>query len=221
MGWAGFAAAFVAFFVVHSVPLRPPVRGRLTHILGQRGFTLIYSILSLAVLIWLIIAAGRAPWIPFWYPASWQPWVPMAGMALACVILAVALGRPNPFSFGGPSAGFDPQHPGVVRWMRHPVLWALALWAGSHLVANGDLAHIVLFGTFAVFAILGQRIIDRRGKRAMGNEWDVLHRRAKAASLFAPISWPGAILRILMGLIVWAALVLLHPVVIGVSPLPW
>nr|WP_299880523.1 NnrU family protein [uncultured Sulfitobacter sp.] len=49
----------------------------------------------------------------------------------------MSLGRPNPFSFGGSrNAQFDPAHPGLVRFMRHPLLVALALW-GHALAVSG------------------------------------------------------------------------------------
>ena len=61
MGWFEFALAYVVFFLSHSLPVRPPLRPRLQARLGASGFTLAYSVLSLAVLSWLIGAAGRAP----------------------------------------------------------------------------------------------------------------------------------------------------------------
>lgn len=64
MGWAEYSLAFAIFSLSHSVPVRPPVWPRLVVQLAQRGFTLAYSALSLAVLAWLIGAAGRAPYVP-------------------------------------------------------------------------------------------------------------------------------------------------------------
>ncbi len=61
---------------------------------------------------------------------------------------------------------FDPANPGIVRLCRHQLL--LALWAASHAVPNGDLAHLILFGTIAIFAVLGTRLVDRRRQREMG-----------------------------------------------------
>lgn len=71
MGWPEFAAALGVFLVSHAVPVRPPVKPWLVGLLGQRGFTLGYSLLSLAVLAWLIAAAGRAPFVMLW---AWKPW---------------------------------------------------------------------------------------------------------------------------------------------------
>ena len=116
------------------------------------GFTLAYSALSLAVLTWVIGAAGRAPYVPLWQWAPWQNHVVLVVMALVCLLLALSIGRPNPFSFGGArNQDFDPHVPGIIRLHRHPLLLALGLWAFAHTLPNGDLAHVILFGVFGVF----------------------------------------------------------------------
>lgn len=63
MDWTEFTLALVLFFLSHAVPLRPPVRPRAEAQLGRRGFPLVYSLLSLAILVWLIVAVGRAPYV--------------------------------------------------------------------------------------------------------------------------------------------------------------
>ncbi|PVA10685.1 NnrU family protein [Pelagivirga sediminicola] len=223
MGWTWFALAFVAFFASHSIPLRPPVRARLVSALGRRGFTLAYSALSLAALAWLIAAAANAPYVGLWPRAAWQNWVPLVAMGAVCVMSSFGAARPNPLSFGGARNGdFDANHPGILRWMRHPLLMAAALWAGAHMVPNGDLAHIILFGVFAVFAVLGMRIVDRRKRREMGaEEWQALRRRIANGPLVPrPASWRGVAVRLLLAVGIYVALLALHPVILGVSPLP-
>ena len=169
MEWSGFALAFVAFFLGHSVPVRPPFRPILVRVLGAAGFGLAYSALSVAILTWLIVAAERAPFVPVWNWMPWQNHLVLAIMLPVCLIVALSIGRPNPFSFGGArNAAFDPARPGIVRLDRHPFLVALALWSGAHLVANGDLAHVLLFGTFFVFALFGRRLVDS----ASDARWD-------------------------------------------------
>ncbi|MEW5998369.1 MAG: NnrU family protein [Pseudomonadota bacterium] len=218
MGWTEFAAALGTFLLSHAVPVRPPVKPWLVGLLGQRGFTIAYSLLSLAVLTWLITAAGRAPFVMLW---AWEPWhnhLVLAVMAVVCLILALAIGRPNPFSFGGTNnAAFDPARPGIVGWMRHPLLAALALWAGAHAFANGTLAHVLMFGIFAAFALLGGRLIDRRRQREMGPEWQRLRRvivrpGARAVMLGQP-------LRLVAGGALYLVLILIHPLLFGVSPI--
>ena len=220
-GWLEFLGVYIAFFVTHSVPLRSTVRSRLTAAFGRRGFTLLYSVLSVLMLAWLIVAAGRAPYIELWPYAPWQNHVPLAVMALVCVILAFGLGRPNPFSFGGArNETFDPDQPGIVRWVRHPLLVALALWAVAHLVPNGDLAHVILFGSFAGFALLGMRMIDRRMRHELGPAWDRHYERITAGPLVPlPVSMSGVVFRVLLGIVIYAALLGIHPFLFGVSPL--
>jgi uncharacterized membrane protein len=223
IGWSLFAAAFVAFFMTHTIPVRPGVKARLQAALGMTGFTAAYSVLSLLMLWVLILAAGQAPYVQLWSQMAWQAWVVLFGMAAVCAVAALAIGRPNPFSFGGArNAPFDPTHPGILRYMRHPLLVALALWAGLHLLPNGDLAHVLLFGVFLGFTILGRRIIDRRNQRLMGrDQWnDLWHQTRTAPWVQTPTDWRGLLLRLGAAGIAMTALLLLHPVVLGVSPLP-
>ena len=96
------------------------------------------------------------------------------------------------------------------------------------MVPNGDLAHVLLFGFFALIALAGMAVIDRRKRRQLGVEaWERLAARTSfwpfAALLSRPL--PAALvadqpLRLAIGLAAWLSLLLLHPYVIGVSPLP-
>lgn len=216
MGWGEYILAFAVFFASHALPVRPAIKARIVARIGARGFSLAYSALSVAVLAWLIVAAGRAPFVELWPRAAWQSWVPFLGTALAAVVIALAIGRPNPLSFGGArNEEFDPNHAGIVGWMRHPLLVAIGLWAGAHVVPNGDLAHVLLFGTFLGFAGLGMRMIDRRKRRQLGAEW------ARLAQTTARLQVTQAgLARVAAGLALWVGLLLLHSPVIGLSPWP-
>jgi len=220
-GWGEFVAAYGAFFASHAIPIRPPVKPYLIARLGRAGFSLAYSMLSIAVLVWLIVAAGRAPYIEIWPRAPWQSHVTLAAMVAACGILALAAFRPNPFSFGGwRNETFDPERPGVIGWIRHPFLAALALWAAGHMAPNGDLAHVALFGGFALFALLGMSLIDRRRRREMGaDRWSELRRAARAGRSLSPDAATFARLAACLALL--ATLIWLHPHVIGLDPLVW
>jgi uncharacterized membrane protein len=219
MSWTGFMAVFAAFFVTHSIPLRPAVKARLTARLGQRGFGIAYGLLSLVMLALLIGAAGRAPFLELWAQMPWQRHAVQVGMLGACVILALSIGRPNPLSFGGGrSESFDPARPGIVGWVRHPILLVLALWAGLHVLPNGDLAHVILFGVLGAFALLGARLIDRRKQREMGlDRWLALRAAIAKAPRFGTTTAPGVILiRLGLGVVLYALLLWAHPAVIGV-----
>lgn len=219
MGWNEFAFAFAAFFLTHSIPIRPPLRPWAVARLGHAGFGIAYSALSLGVLAWLIAAAGRAPYVPLWDWAPWRNHVVLAVMLPVCVILSLAIARPNPFSFGGAQNDrFDPASPGIVRLTRHPLLLALGIWSAAHILPNGDLAHVILFGTFAGFAMLGGRLVDRRRQREMGQRWHDL--RAALSECPASLSLTAdTLLRLAAGLMLYAGLIWLHPLVIGLDPL--
>lgn len=219
MGWAEFIAAFGVFFLSHSLPLRPKVKAWLVARVGQGAFSLGYSILSLAVLAWVIGAAGRAPFVPLWGWAAWQGHVTLGVMLVVCIILGLSLGRPNPFSFGGAqNARFDPGRPGLVWVTRHPMLLALALWALGHLLPNGDLAHVILFGSFAGFAAMGSVLIDRRRRRVMGQDWVRMDAARRAAGP-VPQGKGAALGRVMLGLVLYMLLMGAHPHLFGVAPL--
>ncbi|ARE41126.1 NnrU family protein, required for expression of nitric oxide and nitrite reductases (Nir and Nor) [Rhodovulum sp. P5] len=227
-GWGELLLAFAAFLASHAVPARPAVKARLKTALGRRGYLVVYILISLAMLTWLIVAAGRAPHVPLAPVAGWQAWVPNLAMPIVCLLIAFGAATPNPLSFGGRrNDRFTPAAPGIAGLTRHPLLWALALWSGAHAVANPDLAHVLLFGGFAGFAIFGTRVIDRRNQRLMGRPaWQ----RAAAHTSNLPFGalvagrWrpggPPPLGRLALGLGLWVLLLLGHRPVIGVSPLP-
>jgi uncharacterized membrane protein len=228
-GWTEFIAAFAVFLLSHAIPSRPAVRAALVRALGETGFLIGYSLESLAVLAWLIVATGRAPFVELWPFETWQMWAPNLALPVACQFATFGIGAANPLSFGGdPRKSFDPHHPGIVGVVRHPLLWAIGLWAGAHAVPNGDLAHVLLFGFFAVIALLGMVIIDRRKQRQLGaGQWTTLAAHtsfwpfaARLTGRFRPRSWRISPLRLALGIAAWLTLLLLHPYVIGVSPLP-
>jgi len=228
-GWAEFTAAWAAFLASHIVPARPAIRGALRARLGGRAYTALYSAVSLALLTWLISAAARAPRIELWEFAPWQLWVPNIAMPFACLLLAFGIAAPDPFSIAGRNKpAFGPERPGIAGITRHPLLWAVTLWAAAHLVPNGDLAHVILFGLFAMFGLAGMAALDRRRRAEWGNDlWlkrtartslipfaALLAGRSRAEGLRAdPAVLAGA-------LALYLALLLLHPFVLGVSPLP-
>lgn len=210
-GWGEYAAAWAAFLLSHMLPARPALRRPLVAWVGERAFLVGYSVLSVAILAWMIGAAGRAPFVPLWGWAWWQAWVTNAAMIVACLLLGLGVGVPNPFSIGGAGNDrYDPARPGVVALTRHPVLWALAVWSGGHVVPNGDLAHLMLFGVFAGLSLLGMGALDARRRTAWGApRWAALQPRAR----FRP-----AAIRLLAGALVWTVLIVSHAAVIGVPP---
>lgn len=228
-GWIEFVAAFAVFFASHAIPPRTGVRSYLTARLGAGMYLAIYIALSLVLLYWLIVAAGRAPYVELWAPAPWTRLMPNLLMPVACLLFAFGAAAANPLSFGGRrTERFDPERPGMAALTRHPILAGFALWAVGHLVANGDLAHVILFGLFLLMAIGGMFALDKRKKRVFGeDEWVRLAANTSLASVgpgslgrFARSLGPGDLIRLVAAIALYVVLLGLHPSVIGVSPLP-
>jgi len=220
-GWFEFSCALLLFLLSHVFPVRPPVRPWLVRHLGLRGYYLGYSLVSVILLVWLIVAAGRAPYVEVIPPWDVLRWGPLIVMPLVCLLAVMGLSMANPLSFGGMGKGpFDPARPGVLVFTRHPLLLAILLWALAHMLANGDLAHVILFGLFVLFPALSMGLIDRRKQRKSGADWKIM------AQNTAHFSWRGlwglrpGIRNWLGAVVLFAVLLLLHAPVIGVSPLP-
>lgn len=212
-----FLIAFVVFLVAHALPTRPPIRDRLVRRLGERGFQLVYSAVSLGLLAWLIVAAIAAPYVELWAPTVWHMHLAIALMPVAFVLMAVGLAVPNPLSvslFAEPE-GWSPS--GVLRVVRHPLLVGLALWGGLHALANGAFVSLVMFGGLAVFALAGIPLVARRRRLERGAEgymalatrrtgYGDIERQAVAATI---------------GLAATVLLLIAHPWLFGADPLAW
>jgi uncharacterized membrane protein len=212
-----------AFFASHVLPARPAVRRSLQAHLGGVAYGVIYSTVSLAVLAWLIAAARNAPHIQLWDFELWQLRVPSLVMPFVCLYIAFGLAAPD-----RRSASFDADRPGVAGITRHPLLWAITLWALAHIAPKGDLAHVLLFGLFALFGVVGMTALDNRKRKQWGETlW--AERAAKTSALpFAALLEGRVRLRELRldpwravaALALYATLIAAHPYAIGVSPLP-
>ena len=142
-------------------PVRVDVRSLAWVVVPFFAFAFLLEILG-----WIIAAVGRAPYMPLWQFAPWQMWVPNVAMPFVCLLLAFGIAIPNPLSIASRNdEAFDPDQPGIVGVTRHPMLWATALWAFAHAVPKGDLAHVLLFGGFAIMALAGMFAIDARHRR--------------------------------------------------------
>lgn len=209
---AEFFLALGLFLLAHSIPARPAVRARFVALLGERAYLLFYSLLSLFLLAWLISAALRAPVVPLWPAGMWAWHLAIALMLPASWLLVGGLGLPNPRSVSLSRAPFDPERPGLAGLVRHPVLWGFALWAFAHLLANGELVLVILFGGFLLFSLAGMLLIDRRKRRHLGGEWErcgQLPKRWTARQLL--VTFGG-------GTLLYLLLLWLHPQLIGPDP---
>lgn len=227
MGWVEYALAMGLFLASHRVPAMLGLKARATAVLGARGYVAAFSLISTALLVWVIAAAGRAPFVPLWDHAIWHRWAVNLAMPFAVALAVFGTAAPNPFAFEGRREGFDPDHPGIAGLTRQPLLWAMAIWGAAHLLANGDLAHALLFGPFAVFSVMGMGMVEARRQREIGvDRWQALTARtglvpgaALIAGRWRPKGAPS-MLRLVLTVGIWAAVWHLHAPVIGVSPAP-
>jgi len=170
LAWSEFIVAFLAFYGSHMIPAQPAIRGRLAVALEERCYLLLYTSISILLLDWLIGAAARAPYVALWERAAWQNLVPLILMLPACLLAVFGIGASGGLSLGSQMQDpFDPAKPGIARITRHPLLWALMLWSLAHLAPNGDLAHVILFGSFASTSWLSMVLFERRARRRLGD----------------------------------------------------
>lgn len=168
------AAVFLGSHIgLSSTPLRDMLAGSL----GERVFQVGYSLVSLAAIIWLVMAYNDAVYTPggatlFWPISVIGTLIPVVLMLLACLFLVGGVSTPNPTAAA--AAGFldadDPAR-GVLRITRHPVMWAIGLWGLAHLGPNGDAASVLFFLTLTALALGGTLLIDAKFERRHGESY--------------------------------------------------
>lgn len=216
--------AGVAFCGTHILLSSTRLRGSLRDQLGERGFLAVYSLTALVMFAWFVAAYSRAPTIALWPRQPWTALVPVLVMPLATILLVAGYSTRNPTAVGMErSARADDPAPGIMRVTRHPVLWAIGLWATSHLIANGDLRSLLFFGLLAALALGGSVLIDRKKQLALGGNWsrvaEVTSNLPFAALLAGRtrLHWREiGLLQITAGLLLYAVLYLAHPIITGV-----
>jgi len=225
---AGVLNAAIFFVASHLVLSAPPLRQALVERLGERPFRALHGAVSMLALLWLVISYVDAPYVEIWAQAPWMRLVPLVVMPFAAILLVCGVtaarvtatrGKPPP-----PTADAVP---GILKITRHPNLWAAALWASAHMVPNGDAAALMLFSAMLVLAFVGMPLSTSRRRQALGAAWGPIELTTSVIPFAALISG-RARLRfaeigaspILGGIALYLAALLLHPLLIGVSPLP-
>lgn len=224
-------AAAVVFLLIHLVISGTRVRDALTGAIGEGTYMGLFSLASVAGLTWLgfaYAAARRGPDPVWWSATPTTKWVQLGVTLLALLLVVPGLLTPNPTSVRGEGALDKPGAArGMLRITRHPFLWGVAIWAAGHLLVNGDLASLILFGSLLILAILGPSSIDAKRRRALGEKWADFARQTSAMP-FAAIAAGRQTLnlgeigawRLALALVIWAAIVWVHPYAFGGSPLP-
>ena len=160
--------ATLVFLGIHVLP-STPLRSLAVQALGERGYLGLFSLASLAGLAWMSMAYGRAPFEGLWPGLRL---VPIAVLPLAFVLLACGLLSSNPALLG--HAGVlrrEDAARGIIRVTRHPVMWAIMLWAAAHILAIGSLQAVIFFGGLLLLAAAGTTLQDARKAKLLGEDW--------------------------------------------------
>ena len=186
----------VLFLGLHSV--RIVADGWRTRVVAARGLQTwkgLYSVVSIVAFVLVCIGFGQARLQPvvLWSPQRWTH----DGAALLTLAAFVLL-----------AAAYVPGNAIKAR-VKDPMILGVKCWALGHLLANGTLADVVLFGSFLAWGVLDFRAVRRR--RAAGLE----------AVSTAPVTGARTAIAVVVGLLAWMLFAFhLHRSLIGVSPFP-
>ena len=151
-----------------------------------KGVYAIASLIGLGLIIWGFSLYRANGMIALWHPPSWTRHLALALMWFAFVALTSA---------------YAPQ--GRIKgWLRHPMLVAVKIWALAHLLANGDLGGLLLFGALLAFAVYDRIALKRRGDAGAARLGEFTRGDAIAVGV---------------GTLAYVAMLFLHPWLIGVA----
>jgi uncharacterized membrane protein len=179
----------LAFAVLHLIKgVSPATRDSIAAKLGDNAFKGIFSLaLVLSIVAMVFGWQATSPGVVY-VPPAWTHPVTSVLVLIAFIFFAASHGKSN-----------------IKRFVRHPMLTGVVIWAVGHLLMNGDDRSIVLFGGLGLWAILEIIVIGKRDGPAAP---------AKAVAL------KREVIPVIAGIVVFVVFVLLHPILFGVSPLP-
>jgi len=180
-------AGLVLFFAAHILTTLRTVRATVVGRLGEGPYKGLYSLVSLAGLVLIVWGFGR--YRSGGYISGWDP--PAWLHPIALVLMW--------FSFVALAAAYSPA--GKIKGvLRHPMLAGVKAWALAHLLVNGDLGSMILFAAFLAWAVYDRIAVKRRGDSG-----------APPSGFTA-----GDAIALAVGSVAYAAMVWLHPLIIGV-----
>ena len=141
----------VLFFAIHLVPTAPDLRAGLIQRFGASAYKALFGVISLAGFVLIVMGYHKMQLNPgknvvLWESPLWLNHVTWLLMLPAMIALVAA---------------YVPSR--IRSALKHPMLVAIKLWALSHLIVNGDLASLVLFGSFLAYAVYDRISVKRRG----------------------------------------------------------
>jgi uncharacterized membrane protein len=189
MGLLVLILGLILFFGVHTLTTQRKLRAQVISATGEGGYKIGYALASfagLALIIWGFAKYRATGWIDVWYPPVALKHITVALMLPAVILVVASYIRGR-----------------IYTTLKHPMLAGIKLWAAAHLLANGDLGSIILFGSFLAWAVY-----DRIS----------LKYRSDGGAPPIPVGGPGNdLIAIAVGLVAYLALAFaFHPVVIGV-----
>ena len=189
MGLSVMILGLVLFLGVHTLTTQRAMRSRVIGSMGEGGYKIGYSLASavgLALIVWGFAKYRSTGWIDVWTPPTAFRHIAVALMLPAVIMVVASYIRGR-----------------IYTTLKHPMLTGIKLWAAVHLLANGDLGSIILFGSFLAWAVF-----DRI----------TLKRRTDGGGPPIPVGGPGNdLIAVAVGLVAYLALAFaFHPVVIGV-----
>jgi uncharacterized membrane protein len=138
----------VLFLGMHAFTMAREPRAALIGRMGEGGYKGLYTLVSLAGLALIVFGYGAyraAGYVPVWNPPFWLGHLLLILTLPIFVLLAASK-----------SGGM------IEATVKHPMLLAVKIWAFSHLIANGDLGSILLFGGFLAWAVMARISLKRR-----------------------------------------------------------
>ncbi|MGA7807887.1 NnrU family protein [Bradyrhizobium sp.] len=189
MGLLVMMAGLVLFLGAHALTTQRELRARLIGSLGEGGYKGAYALVSLiglVLIVWGFAHYRAAGMWPIWSPPKALKHLNIALMLPAVILVVAAYLRGR-----------------IYAAVKHPMLAGVKLWAFGHLLANGDLGGIILFGSF-----LGWAVFDRIS----------LKRRADPGAPPIPVGGIGNdLIAVVVGIIAYLALAFaFHPLVMGI-----
>ncbi len=209
-------AAAVYFVLLHLLVSGTALRGAIIKVTGEAPFMGLFSLASLAGLVWMGWAYGQAKGTG---PVYWDLGAGAKHAAMGLVLLGFLLIVPGLFTANPTSVkqegALDKPDPakGILRLTRHPFLWGVAIWAFAHLLVNGE-------------ALTGGASIDAKRRKALGPKYDAFVAQTSNLPFAAVLAGKQKLSlgeigwwRLLLAVAIYAALLWGHPFLFGVNPL--
>lgn len=140
----------LVFFLIHLVPTAPEVRRSLVERMGEGTYKLLFTLVSAIGLALIVYGYAKLYATPGKNPIVWSPPLALRHLTMLLMLLSmIAL-----------AAAYMPSR--IRTALKHPMLVAVKLWALAHLLVRGDLASMILFGSFLAWAVFDRISVKRR-----------------------------------------------------------